>query len=233
MKNELVKITGGKFMMGSPEGEEGRWRDEGPLHEVHVPDFYIGRYPVTNEEYGIFLNDNSGVKEPKYWGDRRYNGSNQPVVGVSWDDAQLYAEWADLRLPSEAEWEYACRAGSTTRFYTGNSKDDLDRAGWYNENSGDKLYSVGKKEPNIFGLYDMHGNVWEWVEDHWHGDYKNAPIDGKSWCNREGGGYRVVRGGGWVFNAGFCRSAIRIGGPPDDRGGHVGFRLSRSVTLGS
>ena len=131
----------------------------GPQHEVEVPGFYMGRYPVTNEEYGRFLADNGDASEPEYWGDRKFNQPNQPVVGVSWNDAQRYAQWAGLRLPTEAEWEYACRAGTTTRYYTGDSEADLDRAGWYDGNSGGKLHPVGQKEPNAFGLYDMHGNV--------------------------------------------------------------------------
>ena len=100
---ELVRIPGGRFHMGSPKAESERSNDEGPLHEVQVPDFYLGRYPVTNEEYGRFLRENPEVKEPEYWADRRFNSLRQPVVGVSWEDAWRYAAWAGLRLPSEAE----------------------------------------------------------------------------------------------------------------------------------
>jgi hypothetical protein len=156
---ELVRIPGGAFMMGSPPSEEGGWDFEGPVREVHVPEFYMGRYPVTNEEYGRFLKDNPKIKPPEYWANRQFNQPRQPVVGVSWDDALRYATWAGLRLPSEAEWEYACRAGTRTRFYSGDTDNDLKEVGWYSENSGDKLHPVGEKKPNAWGLYDMHGNV--------------------------------------------------------------------------
>ena len=141
-------------MMGSDE-----YDDEKPVHEVHLSEFCMGRYPVTNEQYGRFLAENPGMPEPKYWGDRRLNQASQPVVGVSWEDAVNYAKWAGLQLPTEAQWEYACRAGTTTQYYTGDTEEDLDRAGWYDGNSGGELHPVGEKEPNAWGLYDMHGNV--------------------------------------------------------------------------
>jgi len=229
---ELIKIPGGIFMMGSPKTEEGRYEREAPLHEVKVSDFYLGQYPVTNEQYGRFLNDNPGEAEPEYWADRKFNQPRQPVVGVSWEDAQRYAEWAGLRLPTEAEWEYACRAGTDTRYYTGDKEKDLDRAGWHGDNSKQQLHPVGEKEPNSFGLYDMHGNVWEWVEDDWHGDYKGAPEDERAWIDEPRGTYRVIRGGSWLYEAHLCRSAIRDGDEPGDRYHGIGFRLSRSVAFG-
>ncbi len=225
---ELVRIPGGVFLMGSPRNEVGRWDDEGPVHEVRIPDFYIGRYPVTNEQYGLFLKDNRKAREPEYWGDREYNQPRQPVVGVSWEDAQRYAAWSGLRLPSEAEWEYACRAGTRTRYYSGDKGEDLARVGWYCGNSGGKLHPVGQKESNGYGLHDMHGNVWEWVEDDWHRTYEGAPAGGGSWVDKPRGSSRVFRGGGWGSGARFCRSAIRIGDPPAGRNAALGFRLSRS-----
>ncbi|MBF8276379.1 MAG: hypothetical protein HW390_1452 [Candidatus Brocadiaceae bacterium] len=231
---ELVNIPGGVFLMGSPWQEAGRYESESPLHEVQVPGFYMGRYPVTNEEYARFLKENPNVKEPAFWADRQFNQTKQPVVGVSWEDAQRYAAWAGLRLPSEAEWEYACRAGSKTRYYSGDTDEDFNRVGWYSVNSGSQLHTVGEKEPNGFGLYDMHGNVWEWVEDDWHNNYKGAPDDGqawvdKSWLGMKQGSDRVMRGGGWSGGARGCRSAGRSDGAPGDRGRSVGFRLARSV----
>jgi formylglycine-generating enzyme required for sulfatase activity len=228
---ELVRISGGKFSMGSEQSEKGRYEWEGPVHDVVLNDFYLGRYPVTNEECGRFLNENPDKPEPEYWADRELNQPRQPVVGVSWENAQRYAAWAGLRLPTKAEWEYACRAGTHTRFYTGDKEKDLDRAGWYEKNSKYQLHPVGEKEPNAFGLYDMHGNVWEWVEDDWHDDYKGAPDDGRAWVDDPRGASRVVRGGGWGGPAGGCRSAVRLDYSPDRRGNYLGFRLARSAVL--
>ena len=241
---ELVLVKGGTFMMGSDERDR-----EKPGHKVTVPDFYMGRYPVINKEYGRFIAA-TGYQEPEYWGDRNYNQPWQPVVGVSWYDAKEFAKWAGLQLPSEAQWEYACRAESTTRYNTGDSEDDLSRAGWYSENSGDKLHPVGDKEPNAFGLYDMHGNVREWCEDHWHDNYKGAPSDGSAWIVSKVGSYgflsyfikplfrilgknpgdsafRVVRGGSWRHDAERCRTAFRIRSLPVNRRTSHGFRLVR------
>ena len=222
---ELVLIPGGVFLMGSPETEEGRSGDEF-LHEVSLSNFYMGRYPVTNAEYGRFLAAQPGIQEPEYWGDRRYNQPNQPVVGVSWEDAQKYAAWAGLSLPSEAQWEYACRAGTTTRYYTGDTENDLDLAGWYSQNSGGTLHPVGAKEPNAFGLYDMHGNVWEWCGDWYESDYyAQSPKENPT--GPESGSYRVIRGGAWRYDAGYCRSAYRSDWPPGARNDDAGFRVVR------
>ncbi|MCP4600492.1 MAG: SUMF1/EgtB/PvdO family nonheme iron enzyme [Proteobacteria bacterium] len=228
---ELVRIPGGEFMMGSPENEKGRDKDEGPRHKVTVGEFDIGRYPVTNEEYGRYLKDNPEAKEPKHWGDSKYNQSSQPVVGVSWNDAKQYCEWAGLRLPSEAEWEYACRAWTTTRYCSGDKESDLDRVGWYNENSDGRLHPVGEKEPNKFGLYDMHGNVWEWCEDDWHDDYKGAPKDGSSWIDTPRGRVRVRRGGSFNVGSRYARCAYRERNSPvggDFGGRSFGFRVVSS-----
>ncbi|MHC1743069.1 MAG: SUMF1/EgtB/PvdO family nonheme iron enzyme [Syntrophobacteraceae bacterium] len=229
---ELVHIPGGEFLMGASKREAGSSSWEKPQHKVRVADFEMGRYPVTNEQYGLFLNENPGVSDPKFWAYRWYNQARQPVVGVSWEEAKRYADWAGLRLPTEAEWEYACRARTSTRFYTGNKDEDLERAGWYQRNSGDQLHPVGEKEPNGFGLYDMHGNVWEWVEDDYHGRYEGAPQDGSAWIDNPRGSRRVMRGGSFNEDAAHCRSAFRTVFPPGDRNLFIGFRLSRSVPLG-
>jgi formylglycine-generating enzyme required for sulfatase activity len=224
---ELVRIPGGEFLMGSPDSEEERDKNEGPQHPVRVPDFYLGRYPVTNEEYSRFLSENSKAPEPAYWADRQYNQPRQSVVGVSWEDARQYAHWAGLQLPSEAQWEYACRAGTRTPYYTGDTQEDLDRAGWYDKNSGGMLHPVGQKEPNVFGLYDMHGNVWEWIEDDYHENYDGAPNDGRAWIDEPKGSlYRVLRGGSWVNFVGYCRAAHRGWFEPSYRTCFTGFRLA-------
>ncbi len=226
---ELVKIPGGVFRMGSPTTEAGLGGNEGPRHPVQVPDFYLGRYPVTNEAYAQFLAANPDVREPEYWADRQFNQPRQPVVGVSWEDARHYAAWAGLRLPSEAEWEYACRAGSDTRYATGDTEGDLARTGWYDRNADGKLHAVGEKSPNAWGLYDMHGNVWEWVEDDWHDGYEAAPNDGLAWIDDPRGLVRVFRGGGWSGDTEGCRSSYRGWDSPSLRADDVGFRLARAV----
>jgi formylglycine-generating enzyme required for sulfatase activity len=216
--NELVRIPGGEFLMG-----------EGDQHEVRINDFYLGGYPVTNEEFGRFLETNLKANKPGYWRDPKYNQPNQPVVGVSWDEARAYCEWAGLRLPSEAEWEYACRAGTTSRFWSGDTDEDLARVGWYLGNSDNWIHAVGEKEPNPFGLFDMHGNVWEWVEDDWHGDYNGAPTDGSAWEDKQRAGYRVYRGGSFGNVAGYCQSAVRRYVHLGRRSRHLGFRPARSI----
>jgi formylglycine-generating enzyme required for sulfatase activity len=204
-----------------------KYDDEQPIHEVHVPEFYMGRYPVTNEEYGRFLEANPSMDEPGEWSNRKFNQPRQPVVGVSWHDAKKFAAWAGLALPSEAQWEYACRAGTASEYYTGDKEDDLDRAGWYDKNSGGQTHPVGEKEPNGFGLYDMHGNVWEWCEDHWHDNYKGSPVDGSAWVDKQSGSAaRVMRGGSWGVVAVNCRSAFRGRDGPHGRFVSFGFRLS-------
>ncbi|MBN2525533.1 MAG: SUMF1/EgtB/PvdO family nonheme iron enzyme [Deltaproteobacteria bacterium] len=221
---ELLWIPGGEFQMGSKESN-----DESPVHNVHIKGFCLGKYPVTNEQYKRFMTANPGVHEPDFWGHRKFNHPQQPVVGISFEDARQYCEWAGMRLPSEAEWEYACRAGSTTQYCNGDSESDLERAGWFAQNSGKSTHSVGEKEPNRFGLYDMHGNVWEWIEDDWHDNYNGAPVDGRARVNESRADFRVYRGGSWNYDARYCRSAYRGGRRPDFRYVFLGFRPARSI----
>jgi formylglycine-generating enzyme required for sulfatase activity len=231
---DLVLIPGGVFQMGSPKSEEGRNDSEGPVHKVKVRSFYLGRCPVTNEEYGRFLSANRDIQEPRYWGDRRFNQPRQPVVGVSWDEARAYATWAGLRLPSESEWEYACRAGTTTPFYFGGTinPDQANYDGNYSYGKGKKgeyrqqTTPVNTFPANAFGLYDMHGNVWEWIEDDWHENYKGALSDGQAWINNPRGEGRVLRGGSWLDDPLLCRSAYRLRDHPVGRGSNFGFRLA-------
>ena len=156
------------------------------------------------------------------------SGDDRPVEQVSWNDVQEFIKKLNqkegtnkYRLPSEAEWEYACRAGSKTRFYFGDSNGSLEQYAWYNSNSSSKTHPVAKKKPNAWGLYDMHGNVWEWCQG-WKGDYPSGHVtdpDGPS-----SGSRRVVRGGSWVSPAGYCRSAFRIRVDPGVWDGFLGFR---------
>ena len=223
VKYELVKIPGGEFMMGSLESEKGRFNNESS-HKVTVADFYIGRYAVTNIQYSQFLKECSDIPEPEYWADRRFNQPQQPVVGVSWNESKKFAEWLGLRLPTEAEWEYACRAGSQTQYYFGDEEKDLEKYGWYRKNSDSNLHSVGELLPNEFGLYDMAGNAWEWCDD-WYNEYSSELQANPSGPSK--GDYRVLRGGGWSDDATICRSAYRDGAHPDGRDDDVGFRLAR------
>ena len=223
------------LMMGSPEDELGRWDDEGPQHEVTIPHgFWLGRTPVTQAFYEALTGSNPSHFE----GDLQ-----RPVENVSWEDAVAFCEQLNgllprdgnthARLPTEAEWEYACRAGTRSALYSGEpltsetgACSNLDELAWYDENSKGQTHPVGEKTPNDWGLYDMLGNVWEWCQDEWHGSYEGAPKDGSAWYSEDGEGrYRVYRGGSWANGARFCRCAYRYYWPPDGRNFSVGFRL--------
>jgi len=227
----LRLVPAGEFDMGAlsaeepwhrhGEGERRKlYKDDYPLHRVKISEpLYIGKYEVTQEQWKAVMGNNpSGFK-----------GDNLPVEQVSWDDVQEFCRKADdgLRLPSEAEWEYACRAGSTTKWCFGDNEDTLDEYAWYYENSGKKTHEAGTRKPNAWGLYDMHGNVWEWCEDVWHESYDGAdrPDDGSAWTSGGEQSRRVGRGCSWGDGARVTRSAYRIGGEPDDRGNRLGFRV--------
>jgi formylglycine-generating enzyme required for sulfatase activity len=217
---KFTLIPAGEFYMGSEE-----YDDEKPVHKVKIKNpFYLGTYPVTQREWKAVMRRNPSD----------FKGDDLPVVGVSWDDVQGFIitlnekEGTDkYRLPSEAEWEYACRAGTTTRYSFGDSESKLGGYAWSDENSDYKTHPVGQKKSNSWGLYDMHGNVWEWVEDEWHDDYDGAPTDGSAWGGD--GVDRVHRGGGWLYTAEFCRSALRFCRPPGYRDIDIGFRLLREL----
>ncbi len=162
----------------------------------------------------------------------KFRGDRQPVINVSWSAAQTFCQKLTqltkrgYRLPSEAEWEYACRAGSQAKYSFGNDESQLGNYAWYDGNSIGQTHPVGGKKPNAFGLYDMHGNVWEWCEDRWHSNYKDAPTDSKAWLIGENDNrYRVIRGGSWHADPGSCRSAYRFILPPDARYSVIGFRV--------
>jgi formylglycine-generating enzyme required for sulfatase activity len=209
---EMVKVPGGTFMMGSPETEEGRFSNEGPEHEVTIKAFYMSKYPITQAQWEAVMGNNPS----------RFKGQNRPVENISWHDAvKFFQRLSKLtgkkyHLPSEAQWEYACRAGTTTPFYFGKTitTDLANYNGNYTYGSGPKgVYrcettDVGSFPPNAFGLYDMHGNVWEWCADSWHDNYKNAPTDGSAWV--EGGeGNRLFRGGSFSDAPKYCLAANR------------------------
>jgi formylglycine-generating enzyme required for sulfatase activity len=217
--------------MGSPPDEEDRLDDEA-LHEVSLAEpYYCGKFPVIQAQWQAVMGSDPSESGPVC--------KDAPVENVNWEDCQAFLRrlceiegtpQGTYRLLTEAEWEYACRAGTTTRFYTGNREEDLGRAGWYRANAGWRC-AVGGKKPNGYGLYDMHGSVWEWVEDDWHDSYEGAPRDGRAWVDvPQRGASRVNRGGGWGYDAGYCRSAFRDWNAPSNRLDFLGFRLSRSLS---
>lgn len=224
---EFVLIPAGEFKMGSPTGEEHRISNEGPVHYVTIERaYYLGKYEVTQKQWREVMGSN-----PSY-----FEGDNRPVEKVSWNDIQEFIKKLneiegtnEYRLPSEAEWEYAARAGTTTRYSFSNDDSDLGDYAWYVGNSGSETHSVGQKQPNPWGLYDIHGNVWEWVQDRYHSSYDGAPTDGSAW---EGGSSsnRVLLGGSYGNAARGCRSAVRHGIDPAARNYYsIGFRLLQEV----
>ncbi|MEM7157086.1 MAG: SUMF1/EgtB/PvdO family nonheme iron enzyme [Myxococcota bacterium] len=228
----LVLIPAECFKMGSHGRERGRKGSEGPRHDVELDRFFMGTHPVTNEEYGYYLRANPKVLEPKYWGDGRYNQPRQPVVGVSWHEAKAYCEWAGLSLPTEAQWERAARGGTRTAFWSGWEDSDLARVGWYADNSEQRLHLVGELDANPLGLYDVHGNVWEWCLDEF-GDYRGCPPrtgDGLRHPPLENGN-RVIRGGCWIDPARKARSAYRLNRNADNRVAYLGFRAVEPDSL--
>ncbi|MBE9074521.1 formylglycine-generating enzyme family protein, partial [Microcystis sp. LEGE 08355] len=208
---EMVSLPAGEFLMGSPDSDPDASDDEKPQHQVKVNSFAIGKYPVTQAQYEAVMGTNPSYFKNNSW---FQNNPQNPVEKVSWNDAQAFCRKLSqitgktYRLPTEAEWEYACRAGTTTRFYFGDDANQLGDYAWYSANSQDKTHPVGQKKPNAWGLYDMIGNVWEWCEDNWHSTYENAPKDGSAWLTNDDD-YQILRGGSWCYNPFFCRSAFR------------------------
>jgi formylglycine-generating enzyme required for sulfatase activity len=235
---EMVRIRPGSFMMGSNPGDQEHEADEAPQHRVTISQaFSLGKYEVTRGEFAAFVQA-SGHQAQGDWRNAGFAQTDRdPVVNVSWDDARAYAAWLGkttgktYRLPTEAEWEYAARAGTTTTRYWGDSRQDACRYA----NADDAAFGctdgfrntapAGRFQPNAFGLYDMLGNVWEWTADCWVADYNGAPANGEA---RTGGdcARRTVRGGSWGSSPGDVRSAGRTRGPPGVR--HFGgFRVAR------
>jgi formylglycine-generating enzyme required for sulfatase activity/serine/threonine protein kinase len=211
---EMVLVPAGSFKMGSTNGQES----EKPVHDVTLnQSFYMGKYEVTQAQWQAVMGSNLS----------NFKGDNLPVEQVSWDDAIAFIvrlnaqkDGYSYRLPTEAEWEYACRAGTT-----GDFAGDLDAMAWYDKNSDNKTHDVGTKLPNAFGLFDMHGNVWEWCQDWYHDSYSGAPGDGNAWLSGGEQKYRVLRGGSWYVSAHASRSAYRGWVTPDYRSYDYGFRV--------
>lgn len=224
---ELVQVPAGRFLMGSPAGVG--YDDERPQHEVELASFYLAKTPVTNAQYARFLEANRDATKPGGWSDMLERWPDDPVVGISWYHAQKFCKWAGLTLPTEAQWEYACRAGTTTEYYSGDDEEDLARVGWYSGNSDGRLHEVGKKEPNAFGFYDVHGNVWEWCLDAFV-SYTNVVRPGDGLRGPPvGDSDRVIRGGSFGNAAPLARSAFRSGVDPRFRRRLVGFRAVQAI----
>ncbi len=230
---ELVVIPSGKFNMGSSDGK-GR-DNECPQHEVTIDyRLAVGRFAVTFEEWDFYVSRHKDAYKPK---DEGWGRERRPVINVSWDNAQDYLTWLSettgehYRLLSEAEWEYACRAGTDTEYSFG---DSISRKqAQYSDNgygSANKTVPVGSFEPNQFGLYDMHGNVREWCEDYWHRTYKGAPVDGSAWIgDSDDKRYNVLRGGSWDLDPEYLRARFRYLSILFNGSYTVGFRVARTL----
>jgi len=219
---EMIYIKPGRFTMGSPASEAGRGNDETQHGVTITKGFYLGKYEVTQAQYQAVTGANPSTwKEP-----------NRPVECVSWNDATEFCNrlsqrvGKQVRLPTEAEWEYACRAGSTTRFCFGDSDGGLGEYAWFSSNSGGQTHAVGGRTPNAWGLYDMHGNVWEWCSD-WHGNYGGDATDPTGPAS---GRARALRGGSWDNGPQNCRSANRNRNEPANRNDNNGFRVAVSLS---
>ncbi|GEM_PF-2585886 len=227
---EMVKIPGGTFLMGSPENELEQCSDEKPQHKVTIQPFFMGKFPVTQEQYQAIMG-----KNPSH-----FKGEKKPVECVTWDNAVEFCTkisqkiGKNYRLPSEAEWEYACRARTTSPFHFGETitTDLANYKGNYTYGSAPESQSlqqttdVGSFPANAFGLYDMHGNVWEWCQDSWHKNYNGMPTDGSAWMNdNKHNRYRLLRGGSWFSLPWNCRCACRDWSGRNEGGSYIGFRV--------
>ena len=223
----FVKLQGGTFTMGSLKES-----DEQPVHEVTIGPFYLGVHEVTQGQWYKVMGSNPSIFTSEKIGG---NSLNHPVEQVSWKEVQMFIRKLNklegdrkYRLPSEAEWEYAVRAGNAGVY--GGGIYSLEEHAWYSKNAEGTTHVVGSKMPNNWGLHDMHGNVWEWVEDCWHDHYQGAPNDGSAWVSGSCS-YRVLRGAFWLSEAVYLRSTLRTGGiPKGDIGTYgVGLRLAHDL----
>jgi formylglycine-generating enzyme required for sulfatase activity len=230
----MIVIPAGKFIMGSPENEPDREAGEGPRHEVTVSKpFAVSKFEVTFDEWDACVAATACPRATDHWG-----RGEMPVINVSWDDAKQYVGWLsqltgnEYRLLTEAEWEYVARAGANTPYSWG---DDPNMGNANCDGCGSRwdlqqTAPVGSFKPNAFGLYDMHGNVWEWVEDSWHETYDGAPTDGSAWFQGGDPSFRVARGGAWRNDTGLVRAAVRVKRNTHVRFDTLGFRLARTIT---
>ena len=225
---EFVLIPAGEFMMGSPDSEAGRSSTEGPVHRVtFAKPFFMAKYEVTQEQWEAVMGDNPS--------DFKNAGKDAPVEELTWDDCQAFCKKTGLSLQTEAQWEYACRARTTTPFHFGATitpdQVNYDGNSPYGNAQKGKVrqitVKVGSFPSNAWGLYDMHGNVWEWCEDNWHGNYRGAPTDGTAWLG--GSPLRVLRGGSLGHDARYCRSASRDWIDPAYNLNTLGFRPVRPL----
>jgi formylglycine-generating enzyme required for sulfatase activity len=241
---EMVVMPAGTFTMGSPAGEAGRGTDEGPQRNVNIRRFAISRFETTWDQWtacvsagacnqgpiDTLIGQQTWARDAANWG-----RGQRPAIMVDWNDAAAYAVFvrgraggAAYRLPTESEWEYAARAGTSTRWSFGDTESQLGAYAWFSSNAGSKTQPVGGKAANPWGLFDMHGNVWEWVEDCYVNSYSGLATNGAA--NTTGDcAFRVFRGGSWYVNPRYLRSAIRSGSSPTNRSYSVGFRLSRTL----
>jgi formylglycine-generating enzyme required for sulfatase activity len=244
---EMMQIPGGMFTMGALETEEGSSKDERPTRRVTVPPFYMGCYPVTQAQWR-FVTGLPQISRKLYPDRARFKGDTRPIERVSWLESTEFCARLSrytgrkYRLPTEAEWEYACRSKTTTPFHVGKIIDS--EVANYRGSSvyGEGCKGVYREETtpvgfftiaNAFGLYDMHGNVWEWCMDHWYGNYQGAPSDGSAWIDvkAEENDPRVLRGGSWDDFPAYCRSASRSGDPATSRHDTFGFRLVSAARM--
>lgn len=231
---DLVVIPGGKFLMGSPNKEAERGSEEDPQHEVTVPTFLLGKYLVTQAQWQALMKNNPSRFEK--------DGKNRPVERISWFESKLFCEklselaCREIRLPSEAEWEYACRAGTTSPFSFGatlttelaNYNGEFTYAHGVVEENRHQTTEVGSLPANPFGVYDLHGNVAEWCIDTWHDNYTGAPVDGSAWISGKEKEARVLKGGSWLHVPGSCRCASRLNALPNSKSDAFGFRVAAS-----
>lgn len=221
---EMVFVKGGAFDMGY-DGVGGHINEK-PVHRVTLPDFYLGKYEVTQAEWRAIMGNNPSEFK---------NCDRCPVENVSWDDAQSFIQKLNtqtgrtFRLPSEAEWEYAARGGQSSKAYYHAGHNSVGMVAWWYGNSGNKAQKVGQRKGNELMIYDMNGNVWEWCADYWHPDYEQAPANGSSWAEVGDRAFRVLRGGSWKDDTWYHRVTTRNNARPETRNNKTGFRLAHGL----